>query len=82
MNPNCIAIFRNLDVPNLLKIVYDTRMDNAHGGFTRATTNWRAQLESAVGERVVQILDFINMHDLTLKFQVIIDRLHFESKGL
>jgi hypothetical protein len=39
-------------------------------------------LESAVGERVVQILDLINKHDLTLKVQVIIDRLHFESKGL
>ncbi|EFX78172.1 hypothetical protein DAPPUDRAFT_105439 [Daphnia pulex] len=55
---------------NLVETVYDTRMDNAHGGYTRATADWRVQLES-----VVQILDLINKHDVALEVQVIMDRL-------
>ncbi len=54
----------------LLKTAYDKRMDNAHGGFTRGSTNWRTQLDS-----VVQILDLINKHDVALNFQRMIDRL-------
>ncbi|EFX78265.1 hypothetical protein DAPPUDRAFT_320675 [Daphnia pulex] len=55
---------------NLVETVYDTRMDNAHGGYTRATADWRVQLES-----VVQILVLMNKHDVALEVQVIMDRL-------
>lgn len=55
---------------NLVEMVYDTRMDNAHGRYTRATNNYRPQLQS-----VVQILDVINKHEVALNVQVIIDRL-------
>jgi hypothetical protein len=54
----------------LVEIVYDTRMDNAHGGYIRATANYRPQLDS-----VIQILDLMNKHDVALKVQVIVDRL-------
>ncbi len=62
---------------NLLNIVYDTRMDNAHGGFIRGSSDYRPQLES-----VVEILDLINKHDDALEVQEIIDRLvRLETDG-
>ncbi len=45
-------------------------MDDAHGGFTSGSTDWRPQLES-----VVEILDLINQHNDALEVQEIIDRL-------
>jgi hypothetical protein len=53
-----------------VQTAYDTRMDNAHGGYTRSSTAWQPQMESAV-----QILKLINKHEVALKVQIIIDRL-------
>jgi hypothetical protein len=55
---------------NLVQIVYNTRMDNAHGRYIRATASYRPQLQSTV-----EILDLINKHDVSLNVQAIIDRL-------
>jgi hypothetical protein len=55
---------------NLVQIVYDTRMDNAHGRYIRATARYRPQLQSTV-----EILDVINKHDVSLQVQAVIDRL-------
>jgi hypothetical protein len=55
---------------NLVKIVYNTRMDNAHGGYIRATANYRPQLDS-----IIQILNLLNKHDVGLNVKNIMDRL-------
>jgi hypothetical protein len=55
---------------NLVQIVYDTRMDNAHGRYIRATARYRPQLQSTV-----EILDVINKHDVSLQVQAVSDRL-------
>ncbi|EFX62714.1 hypothetical protein DAPPUDRAFT_119938 [Daphnia pulex] len=61
----------------LLAIVFDTRNDNAHNGFLRATTDWHLQLDS-----VHDILDVINHQAEAGEVKKIIDRLvELEAEG-
>jgi hypothetical protein len=55
---------------NLVETVYNTRMDNAHGGYIRATASYRPQLDS-----IIQILNLMNKHDVAQNVQNIMDRL-------
>jgi hypothetical protein len=55
---------------NLVETVYNTRMDNAHGGYIRATASYRPQLDG-----VIQILNLMNKHDVAQNVQNIMDRL-------
>ncbi|EFX66462.1 hypothetical protein DAPPUDRAFT_116382 [Daphnia pulex] len=61
----------------VLQTVFDTRNDNAHNAFLRATTDWHLQLDS-----VHDILDVINHQEEAVEVKKIIDRLvELEAEG-
>jgi hypothetical protein len=60
-----------------MQIIFETRIDNAHGGYTRSSTDWEIQLEVTV-----RILNVLKSLDKAIKGQEVLDKLVWlKTKG-
>ena len=53
-----------------IQIIFETRMDNAHGGYIRSSRDWQTQLEA-----IIQILNVLKSPDKATKVQEVLDKL-------